>query len=234
MTDLSSNLHSCADQAREAVTIIACGALGPSVREIARRRQWNLTVKNVPSLLHNYPSKIAGAVEAIALEERQEGNRVALAYADCGTYGALDELCGRLGIARLGGLSCYEVFAGADRLTELFAEEPGTYLLTDFLIQTFRKSVLAELGLDRYPELIGDYFRHYRRIVWIAQEPTEKLSIEAEAIASLLGLQLFTIEAGCYGLEMALENLVEGIGTNGDAMSIAKGQFGSYQKADAR
>ncbi len=223
----------CADQNGGPVTVIACGALGPSVREIARRRQWNLKIQNVPALLHNYPAKIAGAVEAIALKERQEGNRVALAYADCGTYGALDEVCGRLGIARLGGLSCYEVFLGAGRLAELFAQEPGTYLLTDFLIQTFRKSVLAELGLDRYPELIVDYFRHYRRIVWIAQEPTAKLSREATAIADLLGLELFTIEAGSYGLEMALENLIESIGPKGGTMSIAQGQLRSDSLADA-
>ena len=41
------------------------------------------------------------------------GRTVALAYADCGTYGALDELCARYGVRRLPGLHCYDVFAGA-------------------------------------------------------------------------------------------------------------------------
>ena len=40
------------------------------------------------------------------------GRTVALAYADCGTYGALDELCARFGLRRLPGLHCYDVLAG--------------------------------------------------------------------------------------------------------------------------
>ena len=39
------------------------------------------------------------------------------------------------------------VFAGPGRLREMFEREPGTYLLTDFLVRSFRRSVLAELGL---------------------------------------------------------------------------------------
>ena len=52
------------------------------------------------------------------------------------------------------------------------AEEPGTYFLTDFLARTFEHTVVRELGLDRYPELRDDYFRHYTRVVWLAQRPT--------------------------------------------------------------
>ena len=81
------------------------------------------------------------------------GRTVALAYADCGTYGALDELCARYGVRRLPGLHCYDVFAGAPRVAAMFEAEPGTYVLTDFLLRSFDRCVLAELGLDRYPEL---------------------------------------------------------------------------------
>ena len=45
----------------------------------------------------------------------------------------------------------------------MLEREPGTYLLTDFLVRSFRRSVLAELGLDRHPELWPDYFGHYRQ-----------------------------------------------------------------------
>ena len=34
---------------------------------------------------------------------------------------------------------------------------------------------MRELGLDRYPELRDDYFRHYTRVVWLAQEPDAEL-----------------------------------------------------------
>ena len=54
----------------------------------------------------------------------------------------------------------------------MFGAEPGTYVLTDFLLRSFDRSVLAELGLDRYPELWGDYFGHYRRVVWLGERRT--------------------------------------------------------------
>src|ERR1700727_142462 len=55
------------------------------------------------------------------------------------------------------------------RIAPLLAAEPGTYLLTDFLVRSFDKTVLAGLGLDRHPELWPDYFGHYRRLVWLGQ-----------------------------------------------------------------
>ena len=38
--------------------------------------------------------------------------QVVIGYADCGTYGALDEVCRDLGLRRLPGLHCYDVYAG--------------------------------------------------------------------------------------------------------------------------
>ncbi len=124
----------------------------------------------IPALLHNRPECVAGAVESAVRELRAQGYAdVAVAFTDCGTYGALDEVCERLGVPRLAGAHCYDVFAGGVRLRALFAAEPGTYVLTDFLVQSFRRTVVAELGLDRHPELRDDYFGHYRRVVWLAR-----------------------------------------------------------------
>jgi hypothetical protein len=134
---------------------------------------------------------------------------VALAYADCGTYGALDELCARYGVRRLPGLHCYDVFAGPASLASMFEAEPGTYVLTDFLLASFDRSVLAELGLDRYPELWGDYFGHYRRLIWLAQDPSPALAAQAERVAAMFGLPLTRIETGVSRLEAALAVLVE-------------------------
>jgi hypothetical protein len=139
------------------------------------------------------------------------GRTVVLAYADCGTYGALDELAARYGVPRLPGLHCYDVFAGAAELAAMFEAEPGTYVLTDFLLASFDRSVLAELGLDRYPELWDDYFGHYRRLIWLAQEPegaTPALAAQAERVAAMFGLPLTRIETGVSGLEAALAELV--------------------------
>ena len=68
---------------------------------------------------------------------------------------------------------------------------------------------LASLGLDRYPELWADYFGHYTRMVWLAQEPTPELAAEAGRIAERFGLPLTTIETGVSRLEAALAELLE-------------------------
>jgi hypothetical protein len=190
------------------LTVIACGALGAHVREIIARRRWPAQVHTLPAPLHNRPQKITPWAERVASDALAHGHRVAVAYADCGTYGALDDLCARLGLRRLAGLHCYDVFAGPDRVRELFEAEPGTYLLTDFLVRSFDRTVLAGLGLDRYPELWDDYFGHYNRLVWLAQEPSAALAAEADRVAGRFGLPLTRVDVGVSGLEQALEEIL--------------------------
>src|SRR5262245_48919691 len=68
------------------VAIIACGALGGHLREIAARRGWDVQIHCLPSMLHNSPREIAPAAEQLAASLLREGSRVVFAYADCGTY----------------------------------------------------------------------------------------------------------------------------------------------------
>jgi hypothetical protein len=190
------------------VAVIACGALAGPVREIAARRGWPAEVHSLPAVLHNRPARIAPAVEQLATDLLGRGRRVAVAYADCGSYGALDGLCERLGLARLPGLHCYDVLAGPGRVAALLRAEPGTYLLTDFLVRGWSRLVLAELGLDRHPELWPDYFGHYRRLVWLAQDRDAGLARAAAAIATSFGLPLTIIDTGTGRLERALGELI--------------------------
>ncbi len=178
-------------------TIVACGALALDVRRIARRRGWEVKVVPVPALLHNHPDRICGEVEALTAEH----DVVAVAYGDCGTYGALD------GFQRLAGEHCYDVFA-SDEVRAALAEEPGTYFLTDFLARTFEHTVWRELGLDRYPELRDDYFANYTRVMWLAQRPTAATRAAAHRAAQRLGLPLVVHEVGDTGLERELERLL--------------------------
>jgi hypothetical protein len=159
-------------------------------------------------VLHNRPQKIIFEAERHVVRALESGRTVALAYADCGTYGALDELCARYGVRRLPGLHCYDVFAGATRMAAMFGAEPGTYVLTDFLLRGFGRLVLAELGLDRFPELWPDYFGHYRRLVWLAQEPSPALAAQAQRVAEMFGLPLTRVDTGVSRLEAALSSLV--------------------------
>jgi hypothetical protein len=191
------------------VAVIACGALGGHLRELAARRGWPVELHLLPALLHNRPERIAPAAQRLALRLQARGLRVVLAYADCGTYGALDELCARLGLRRLRGLHCYDVLGGPDRLRALFDAEPGTYVLTDYLVRGFARTVLAELGLDRHPELWPDYFGHYRRLVWLAQARDQALDAAAARIAARFGLPLTVVDVGTAGLEREMERLLD-------------------------
>ena len=162
----------------------------------------------LPPLLHNQPQRIAEQVEALGDSLSRRYRAVAVGYADCGTYGALDALCERRGWHRLTGLHCYDLYAGSAAVERLFEEEPGTYLLTDFLVRSFERTVVAELGLDRYPELRDDYFGRYHRVVWLRQDPGAGLEEQAEAAAQRLGLPLTVLDTGSSRLEGALEQLL--------------------------
>lgn len=172
------------------LAVVACGALGAQVLAAARASGRRIEVHPLSASLHNRPASIASEVEKLCLRLRAEGKEVVVAYADCGTYGALDDVCARLRVRRLPGLHCFDLLAGRAELARLFDEEPGTYLLTDFLVASFDHLVTRELGLDRHPELVADFFGHYRRAVWLTERPTPALEARARRIANTLGLEL--------------------------------------------
>ena len=191
------------------IEIVACGALAAHIREIAARRGWNLTVRPLPAALHNRPQRITGDAKRAIAAAQESGARPVIAYADCGTYGAIDKLAEEKGLHRLPGLHCYDLYAGEQEIEQLFAEEPGTYLLTDYLIRSFDKAVIKPLGLDRHPDLWSDYFAHYRRLVWLVQQPTPELEEAATRIASQFNLPLIRIDTGTTGLEAALARVID-------------------------
>lgn len=191
------------------MALVACGALAQQAERVAARRGWPLDVHALPPLLHNRPERIAGQVETMARDLLPRYASVAVGYADCGTYGALDEVCARLGLQRLPGLHCYDLYAGAGRMRRFFREQPGTYVLTDFLVRSFARTVVRELGLDRHPGLRDAYFGHYTRVVWLAQDPDEELQAAAREAAERLGLPLTVVDTGTRRLERGLATLVE-------------------------
>ena len=171
-------------------TVVACGALALHIDRIAKRRGWDIAVKPLPPELHNRPERIRAAVDAA-------GPADVVAYADCGTRGALD------GLPRLPGADCYQLYGQFEQ------HEAGTYYLTDFLVRSFDRVVWRGLGLDRHPELRDDYFGNYERVVWLAQERTPELQRKAQDAAALLGLPLEVRPTGDGGLEAALARLLQ-------------------------
>lgn len=190
------------------IGIVACGALATHIGEIAGDADLDITIYPLPPLLHNHPEKIAAEVDALLTEIKDKHTKCAVAYADCGTYGALDSVIQRHGVARLRGNHCYDIFAGVSEIEKLMAEDAGTYFLTDFLVKSFHRSVIVELGLDKYPHLRDDYFRNYSRVVWLAQKPTLELEQAATDAANEIGLPLEKRIVGYKGLRKELEVLI--------------------------
>jgi hypothetical protein len=190
------------------IGIVACGALATHIGEIAADSGLDITIYPLPPLLHNRPEKIANEVDILLLEIKDKHSKCAVAYADCGTYGALDLVIERHNVKRLGGDHCYDIFAGRNQIQEIMAENAGSYFLTDFLVKSFHRSVIVELGLDRYPDLRDDYFKNYTRVIWLAQTPTPELKEAALAAAQEIGLPLETRLVGYEGLRKQLEILI--------------------------
>ena len=188
------------------VGVIACGAIATHISHITSSHGLDVTIYPLPPLLHNQPAKIAGEVEKTYLEIKDKYSKCAVAYADCGTYGALDTVIEKLGLKRLGGNHCYDIFAGKEKIAALMESDAGTYFLTDFLVKSFHRSVIVELGLDQRPDLRDDYFKHYNKMIWLAQNPTSELTVMAQAAADLIGL---TLEIDVVGEGSLKEQILE-------------------------
>ena len=172
--------------------VIACGALAREITTLVRRQGWTaIEVQCLPSAWHNRPERIPEGVrrKIRAARARSDIDRIFVAYADCGTGGALDAVLEEEGAERIPGAHCYEFFAGGRAFTALHEAEPGTLYLTDYLARNFDRLILEGLGIDRHPELEAMYFGNYRRLVHLAQTRDGTLRAAARAAAERLGLE---------------------------------------------
>jgi Protein of unknown function (DUF1638) len=195
---------------RPEVLVLACGAIAREVLAVIRLNGWtNVTVRCLPAKLHSRPELIAPAVDAKLAELRDRYHRVFVAYADCGTGGALDKVLDRHGVERLPGAHCYGFLTGNVEWEELHEAEPATFYLTDFLARHFEAIVVRGLGLDRHPELLPQYFGNYRRLLYLAQTEDEDLRTRACAAAERLGLAYEERRTGYGDLLPSLTRFVE-------------------------
>jgi hypothetical protein len=170
------------------ILVIACGALAREIAALRRMNQWTaLDVRCLPAELHNRPERIAPAVRDEIRAQRDRYRTIFVAYGECGTAGQLDAVLAAEGVERIPGAHCYQFLAGAQVFGELCEAEPGTFYLTDFLLRHFDRLVIRGLGLDRHPELTQDYFRHYRKLVYLAQTRVPSAVERAKQIAERMG-----------------------------------------------
>jgi hypothetical protein len=191
-----------------AIGVIACGAIAPELREILEGAAPRTVVFDaLPAHLHNHPERIAAAVRGRVTALRERGIvDIVVGYADCGTAGGLDAVCAELGVQRLAGAHCYELFAGTSEFAHLHVTTPGTFYLTDFLARHFRRLVVTGLGLDAHPELAPQYFGNYSRVVYLRQTIDGALLAAAEDAAAFLALPLVVVDTGLGPLARAWQN----------------------------
>jgi hypothetical protein len=170
-------------------------------------------IECLPAKLHNTPKLITEAVERKLDGAVGRYENVFVGYADCGTGGLLDEMLARRGVERLPGAHCYEFFAGSQLFASLHEAEPGTFYLTDYLTRHFERLMWQGLGLDRWPELRDEYFRNYRRIVYLSQTQDAALVERAREAAARLQLDFEHVHVGYGDLATSLMTMA----TNGGA-----------------
>ncbi|MEL6317057.1 MAG: DUF1638 domain-containing protein [Pseudomonadota bacterium] len=197
--------------------LIACGALArETLAVIAAGGFEGLALRCLPASLHNRPEQIPDRVRAAVLAARAEGAAaVSVLYADCGTGGRLDAVCAELGVARIRGPHCYAFFEGLEAFEAHAEDELGAFYLTDFLARQFDALIWRGLGLDRAPELRAVYFKHYDRVVYLAQTDDPALDRAAAAAAARLGLPLVRRATGYGELATAVAAAAQGRGREG-------------------
>ena len=182
--------------------VIACGAIAPELKHAYTALGIDVVIEPLPAPLHNTPDRITAAVlDRIAAHPH---DRILVGYADCGTGGQLDAALEEIGVERLPGAHCYELFAGSAAFAAIQDAEPGTFYLTDFLLRNFDLLVWRGLGLDRHPELRDTYFGNYRRLVFLSQR-TEPTDVDAaRSAADRLGLEFEHVHTGLGPLTITL------------------------------
>lgn len=172
------------------ILILACGALAKEISVLVRLNGWkHLQTRYLPAKLHNTPEKIADELRINLLSAKTKFPKIFIGYADCGTGGSIDSLLEEFNIQRLPGAHCYEFFSGKQTFEEIMEKEIGSFFLTDFLVKAFDKLVWQGMKIDRHPELMKIYFKHYKRLVYLAQAENPALQTRANQIAKRLGLE---------------------------------------------
>ena len=187
------------------ILVIACGALAHDLVRVKEFNHWDhMDIQCLPAELHNHPQKIPDAVQTKIRANREKYQHMFVAYSDCGTGGLLDAVLQQEGVERLPGAHCYEMFSGAEKFNELHEAELGTFYLTDFLATHFERLVIEGLGLDRFPQLIEQFFGNYRKLVYLAQLDDSDIDKKARDAANYLGLEYERIVTKDHHFESAL------------------------------
>ena len=183
---------------KPSILIIACGALAKEILHIIRLNDCqHISLTCVPAKLHNRPHEIPDAVRAKIEKNKDKYDEIYAGFADCGTGGLLDKLLDEYGVKRLLGPHCYAFFSGQDAFHKLSDEELGSFYLTDYLARHFDSLIKKGMRLEN-PIVREAMFKHYKRLVYLAQTNDDSLDALAREAAIFLNLEYKRVFTG-YG-----------------------------------
>lgn len=189
--------------------VIACGAIAHELVAVTRASQFGaLEIQCLPAEWHNTPQLIAPVVEQKIRQAQGRYCHIMVAYGDCGTGGRLDQVLEKYQVPRLPGDHCYSFFAGRENFDAMAEAELGSFYLTDYLVDNFERLILEGLGIKRFPELLEQYFGHYTRVVYLAQDASLRdRETRAAQAASSLGLPLEIQQTGLRPFQHAMATI---------------------------
>jgi len=201
--------------------LIACAALGKEVREIVRKHKWDVDIRVINAKLHLRPNMIGPAVEEKLLETADRYERQIVIYGHCGAMD-LDGILEKHQAVRPLGPHCYEMFGGDD-FVKAVREEPGTFILTDFLVRAWDTLAVKGLKMDIHPKLKPLFFSNYTRMMYFSQDQDDGLVEEAHRVADWVGLPLTVKHVGYGDLERRLVAIM-----NGEAQPTTEMTYDGY------
>jgi len=179
--------------------LVACGALARELVDIQRQFPDGVVeITCLPASWHNHPEKIVPGVRRKVDAALRTRRNVAVVFGDCGTGGELDAYLEQVGVPRIPGPHCYEMFLGKPVFDDEMDNALGTFFLTDYMVRHFERIVMQGMGLRRHPQLRDMYFGNYTRVLYIAQTEDAALRVRAEQAAQELGLA-FDYRLAGYG-----------------------------------
>lgn len=181
------------------LTIIGCGALARELLDLIDQfPQGQVALTCLPASWHNHPEKITPGLAKKIRAAKQKGHEVLVAYGDCGTGGALDQLLQSEQVERIAGPHCYEMYMGKPSFDNEMEAELGTFFVTDYMVRHFERLVMKGMGLRAHPELRDMYFGNYTRFLYLAQTENQSLYDKAVKAADEIGLR-FDYQLTGYG-----------------------------------
>ncbi len=191
----------------EKTLIIACGALAREILSMIEINGFNhMDLKCLPASLHNKPNKIPEALRNKITENKHLYQNIFVAYADCGTGGAIKKICDNENIKMIKAPHCYSFYAGQENFNKIAEQELGSFYLTDYLASNFDTLIMEGCGLNKYPEMRDLMFSNYKRLVYLSQINDAELDKKAEAAAKKLQLDYIKITTGYGELANFIDN----------------------------